>query len=53
MCWVTSNDPKKPTWQMHHAYEQEFRDIRGLPAQNNFSLICVYKGKLQGKKSTK
>ena len=32
----TSNDPQKSTWQMCHAYEQEFGDIRGLPVQNNF-----------------
>ena len=35
----TSNDPKKDTWQMRHGYEQEFGDIRGLLAQNNFTSI--------------
>ena len=30
------NDPKKATWQTRHIYEQEFGDIRGLPAQNGF-----------------
>ena len=32
----TSNDPKKYTWKIRHAYKQEFRDIQGLPAQNDF-----------------
>ena len=33
------NNPKKDMWKTRHAYEQEFRDIRGLPAQNKFPLI--------------
>ena len=33
------NDTQKSTWQMCHAYEQEFGDMQGLLAQNNFSYI--------------
>ena len=35
----TFNDPEKATRQMRHSYEQEFGDLWGLPAQNDFPLI--------------
>ena len=35
----TFNDPKKDTWQTRYSYEQEFGDIRGLPAQKYFPWI--------------
>ena len=35
----TFNDPEKATWQTRHSNEQEFGDLRGLPAQNNFPSI--------------
>ena len=34
-----SKNPQKATLKMRHAYEQEFIDIRGLPAQNDFPSI--------------
>ena len=36
---VTFNNPKTITGKMLHGYEQEFGDIRGLSAQNNFPSI--------------
>ena len=35
----TFNDTEKSTWQTRHGYEQEFGDLWGLPAQNDFPLI--------------
>ena len=35
----TFNDPKKAMWQTRHGREQEFVDIRDLPAQTTFSSI--------------
>ena len=37
----TPNHSKRDTQQTRHSYEQEFGDIRGLPVQNNFLLICL------------
>ena len=31
----------KTTWQTRYAHEQEFGDIRGLPKQNDCSLIFL------------
>ena len=36
---VTCNAIKKVTGQTRHGYEQEFGDIQGLPAQNDFPSI--------------
>ena len=33
------NDPEKNTWQTRHGNEQEFGDLWGLPAQNDFPSI--------------
>ena len=35
----TINDPEKDMLQTHHSYEQEFGDLWGLPAQNDFPTI--------------
>ena len=37
----TFNDPQKAMWKMHNTYEQEFRDIRSLTAQNDFPSILT------------
>ena len=36
-----SNDPEEATRQTRHGYEQEFGDLWGLPAQNDFSSIFL------------
>ena len=39
----TFNDPEKATLKTRHCNEQEFGDLWGLPAQNDFPLILPKK----------